>query len=110
MRSIITTILLTAALGAPHAWGEEAGKDGTPGDAKSEVKGEPIALDQLPAAVTAGFTQDHRIDELKSAKKVAHGDKTAYRLSYVEDGKKHQMTFTEDGKPLRKPHKDGETK
>ena len=104
MRSIITAILLTAALGATSAWAEEAGKD----DAKSEANGEAIGIEQLPHAVTAGFSQDHRIDELKSAKKVAHGDKTVYRLSYVEDGKKHQITFTEDGKPLRKPHKDAD--
>ncbi len=108
MRSIITAILFTAALGVPSAWAEDAAKDNAKDDAKSESDGEAIGIDQLPHAVTAGFSQDHRIEELKSAHKVAHGDKAVYRLSYVEDGKKHQITFTEDGKPLRKAHKDAD--
>ena len=104
MRTCITAILLIAAIATPHAWAEEAGKD----DAKSAAKGEAIGIEQLPHAVTAGFSAEHRIDELKSALKVAHGDQTVYRLSYVEDGKKHQVTYTEDGKPLRKPHKEAD--
>ncbi len=105
MRSIITALLLTAALGTPLAWAEEAGKDDA---AKNAAKGESIGIEQLPKAVTVGFSQDHRLDVLKSARKLTHGDKTVYRLSYVEDGKKHQITYSEDGKPLRKPGKEAE--
>ena len=64
----------------------------------TEVK---IELAELPAVVKEGFTSEVPNGELKSAKKLT-GNSTRYQLKYKLDGKEHQITIGEDGKPTRK--------
>lgn len=89
---IITSTLFAIALGLTStAWAEEA-------------KAEKVTADQLPAAVKDGFAAEAKGGEITSIQKLG-GDKVRYQIHYKLDGKEHQITLGEDGKPTRK-HKE----
>ena len=92
----ITTTLFAIALGLTStAWAEDA-------------KAEKVTADQLPAAVKEGFATEAKGGEITSIKKLG-GDKPRYQIHYKLEGKEHQLTLGEDGKPT-KHQKDGEAK
>jgi hypothetical protein len=73
----------------------------------AEVK---IELADLPAAVTEGFKTEVPDGVITSARKLT-GNSTRYQLKYkAEDGKEHQITLGEDGKPTRKKKADDDSK
>jgi hypothetical protein len=66
----------------------------------AETKEEKIELTAVPDAVKEGFKTAVPGGEMKSAKKLT-GTATRYQIKYTLDGKDHQITLGEDGKPTR---------
>jgi hypothetical protein len=66
----------------------------------AETKEEKVELTALPDAVKDGFKTAVPGGEIKSAKKLS-GTSTRYQIKYSLDGKDHQITLGEDGKPTK---------
>ncbi len=88
--SIIKNLMLAAILGM-----------GMSTITAAETQEAKIEIADLPAAVSEGFSASVPGAEIKSAKKLT-GNSTRYQIKYKgDDGKEHQITIGEDGKPTR---------
>jgi hypothetical protein len=98
MRNFATTLFAIAIGLTSAAWAEDA-------------KAEKVTADQLPAAVKEGFAAEVKGGEITSIKKLG-GDKPRYQIHYKAEGKEHQITLGDDGKPTKhhKDEKEAETK
>ena len=73
--------------------------------AADEAASEKVAVADLPAAVTAGFTKEVPMGEITSAKKLGGdkaGEKVRYQIHYKLEGKEHQITLSEEGARTQK--------
>ena len=69
-----------------------------------------ISIDKVPAAVKTAIEKETAGNKITEISKEKHRGITIYEVDYVKDGKKREVSFTEDGKVTKTDADEGQEK
>lgn len=93
---LVVAMALMAGLATTVTWAAKSNEE-------REVK---VTLDQVPSAVKTAIEQKRQGAKIEEIEKETEGGKSTFEIEIVQDGKKSEIKFAEDGKVIGREEND----